>query len=257
VNFLVEIIKYQWNAKRRHGIHSPFVYSLSDKCFNIKLTKEIQTKSKELFKPFLSSKESIEVTDLGKGSRRLKKTRTVRDIFKTSSSRGRKGEVLFKLSNYFGPNTILELGTSLGVGTWFLHHGHPKARIVTVEGCPKTFEMARKLNPVLHSGQIHAINSSFEDFLKKQLPDTSFDMVYIDGHHDGKALLKYLSDLENYTHKDTLFIIDDIRWSSDMLDAWNKISKLPSYHVTVDLFYLGLVWKRSIQEKEHFILRPS
>ncbi len=82
-------------------------------------------------------------------------------------------------------------------------------------------------------------------------------MVYIDGHHDGKALLKYLSDLENYTHEDTLFIIDDIRWSSDMLDAWNKISKLPSYHVTVDLFYLGLVWKRSIQEKEHFILRPS
>jgi hypothetical protein len=29
---LTEYIKYRWKAKSRHGIHSPFVYQLIDKC---------------------------------------------------------------------------------------------------------------------------------------------------------------------------------------------------------------------------------
>jgi predicted O-methyltransferase YrrM len=257
VNIFAEIIKYQWNAKRRHGIHSPFVYSLSDKCICIELTGDIRSKQEELFKTLLKSKENIQVTDLGKGSRHLKENRTIREIFKTSSSRGKKGELLFKLSRHFKPSSILEFGTSLGVGTWFLHHGHPEARIVTVEGCPQTFEIAKKLNSILRSDHIQAINSSFEEFLESHSSKNSYDLVYIDGHHDGEALLKYLSELDKITHENTLFILDDIRWSSDMFDAWKRIIELPSYHVTVDLFSIGLVWKRNMQEKEHFVLRSS
>ena len=33
MNRIIEIIKYTWKAKGRHGIHSPFVYDLIDKCF--------------------------------------------------------------------------------------------------------------------------------------------------------------------------------------------------------------------------------
>jgi hypothetical protein len=33
VNQFIEIIKYTWKAKGRHGIHSPFVYDLMDQCF--------------------------------------------------------------------------------------------------------------------------------------------------------------------------------------------------------------------------------
>ena len=33
----IEIIKYTWKAKGRHGIHSPFVYDLVDQCFRIPL----------------------------------------------------------------------------------------------------------------------------------------------------------------------------------------------------------------------------
>jgi hypothetical protein len=35
---LRQYIKYKWNAKSRHGIHSPFVYRFVDECLNRKIT---------------------------------------------------------------------------------------------------------------------------------------------------------------------------------------------------------------------------
>lgn len=255
MNLLTELIKYHWTAKHRHGIHSPFVYALSDRCFSKELSKEFLHTEKDLFARFLRSTTKISVNDLGKGSRKLKKNRTVRDTFKTSSCRGKKGQVLYRLSNYFRPSNILELGTSLGIGTWYLNQGFPEAHITTIEGCSETLGVARELNPVFDLDQVHSFNCSFETFLDTCPPNTTFDLIYIDGHHDGKALLHYLDLLEKHSDDETLFILDDIRWSRDMLDAWKTIIQLPSYHVTVDLFHQGLVWKRSQQEKEHFVLR--
>lgn len=40
MNRCIEIIKYTWKAKGRHGIHSPFVYDLLDNCFKIPVSRE-------------------------------------------------------------------------------------------------------------------------------------------------------------------------------------------------------------------------
>ena len=40
MNRFIEIIKYTWKAKGRHGIHSPFVYDLLDNCFKIPVSRK-------------------------------------------------------------------------------------------------------------------------------------------------------------------------------------------------------------------------
>ena len=96
--------------------------------------------------------------------------------------------------------------------------------------------------------------STFDYFLENYTGD-QFDLVFVDGHHDGEALKKYMSQLEKFTHNDTIFILDDIRWSDSMLDAWKWFVQHPDYHVTMDLFRMGIVLKRPQQVKEHFTIK--
>ena len=79
--------------------------------------------------------------------------------------------------------------------------------------------------------------------------------MFIDGHHDGKALLEYLDALSPFTDEDTIFILDDIRWSNSMLDSWNKLKASDIYHLSMDFFRMGVLVKRPQQVKENFILR--
>ncbi len=99
-------------------------------------------------------------------------------------------------------------------------------------------------------------NSTFQDYFKEPNKEL-FDLVFIDGHHDGNSLIEYLRLLEKNTHNDTIFILDDIRWSNDMFSAWKKISSDKQYHLTIDFFKMGLLIRQETKQKEHFVLRKS
>ena len=50
-------------------------------------------------------------------------------------------------------------------------------------------------------------------------------------------------------------IFDDIYWSSGMKEAWNEIKAHSDVTVTIDLFWIGLVFVRKGQAKENFRIR--
>jgi len=254
VNLAFEYIKYRWNAKGRHGTHSPFVYDFVDNCLTLKINTEIKKDLGNLFQTLKLDKTVNTIEDFGAGSKHLNKQRSISQIFNTSSSKGKFGELLFRLSKHYQPKKVLEFGTSLGIGTIHMSLGHPDSEIITVEADPSTREAALKNFQRLNCKNIISIPSTFNDFLK-EYNGSPFDLIFIDGHHDGNALKNYLNLLDKHSHNDTIFILDDIRWSNSMHDAWNEIKSMDKYHVTMDLFRMGIVLKRSQQEKEHFYIR--
>jgi len=254
VNIVTEIIKYRWNAKGRHGTHSPFVYAFTDECQRIPLDRGVVEGLKTIELLCKSNGKIILVNDQGVGSHRLSKQRKVKDIYRVSSSKGKFGRLLFQISRYYSPKNILEFGTSLGVGTYCLAKGNPDSNVVTIDACANTQDAARRMLESAKVDNCTLINSTFDEYLG-QKPKETFDLVFIDGHHDGEALLRYLDALKNNTHDNTIFILDDIRWSASMFDAWQKIIVDPKYHVTMDFFRMGMVVRRPMQRKEHFVVK--
>lgn len=253
VNIVFEYINYKRIAKGRHGIHSPFVYDLVDKAFKIVLQKTDSMLLTETFKSLKQNRKIVTIKDFGAGSHKLGSERSIRQIFKISSSVGHYGNILYQLSNYFKPKHILELGTSLGIGTLHFHLGNPKSKITTIEACPETLNFTKDFLKDKVSN-VNFIESTFSDFLN-QISVEKYDLIFVDGHHNGKATIDYMQRLEKHSHNETIFILDDIRWSDGMFEAWNTLRKSDKYNVSIDLFRMGILIPRKEQVKEHFVLR--
>lgn len=252
MNIVFEYIKYWWKAKDRHGIHSPFVYKLSDIVIKQSIDSEFKQKRSELYQYLSKQEKVVNRIDLGVGSKKRSSSITVKAIFSSSSSKGKTADLLYRLSKAYEPKRMLELGTNLGIGAIHLAQGFPNGNVISIEGCPNTAEIAKENLAKLNCQNVDVITSDFTSFLKEN--NQMFDLVFIDGHHDGEALINYLSQLVPFIKDETIIILDDIRWSSSMLSAWERIKGDQHFHLTIDLFRCGLVMKRHHQEKEHFTL---
>ena len=256
--FLIKsYLKFLWNSKNEHGVHSPFVFSLATKCF---YDKKIYTEYpilKKYRKLLLLNKKKIQVTDFGAGSRIFKtNNRTINQIAKTAGISPKRARLLFRIVNYFHPNNILETGTSLGLATSALSLGNPSAKITTLEGCPNTISIAKKQCQLQNLNNIEFVNVEFSSYLKSiDIRHSTFDLIYFDGNHSKQATLEYFELLLPTITNDSVWIFDDIHWSPDMEDAWEAIKNHPEVTISIDTFQWGLVFFRKEQEKEHFVIR--
>jgi len=247
------------NSSNQHGVHSPFVYSLITKCFYDKKKHEEYQILNQYRKSLLENKNFIEVTDFGAGSRVFKSNkRQISKIAKTAGISPKRAKLLFRVVNYFQPENILEIGTSLGLATSALSLVNKTAKIISLEGCPKTQEIAKENLQISNSKfqNIEFITTKFEDYLSNcQLNTEHCELIYFDGNHSKKATLGYFEQLLPTITNETVWIFDDIHWSKDMEEAWEIVKNHPKVKVTIDTFQWGFVFFREEQEKEHFVVR--
>ena len=250
-------IKFLWNSKNEHGVHSPFVFDLITNCFYD--TKKFSEYSilKNYRKSLLANANSIEVTDFGAGSRVFKSnTRAIKQIARNAGITKKRAELLFRITNYFQPESILEIGTSLGLATSALSLGNVKSKITTLEGCPNTLHVAQKQFEEFGFNNITSINTEFSCYLKNyQIAISNYQLIYFDGNHSKEATLEYFELLLPTINNETVWIFDDIHWSKGMEAAWEIIKSHPNVTVSIDTFQWGLVFFRTEQPKEHFVIR--
>ncbi len=249
-------LKFLWNSKNEHGVHSPFVYDLVTQCFYDKKAKPEYAVLKKYRKSLLQNKNTIEVTDFGAGSRVFKSnTRIVSQIAKTAGISPKRSELLLRMVQYFQPEQVLEIGTSLGLATSALSLGNPKATITSLEGCPNTMSIANIQLQLQNLKNIALVTTEFSTYLKTATGNGNWKLIYFDGNHSKAATLNYFELLVPTISNDSVWIFDDIHWSTDMEAAWETIKNHPRVTVTIDTFQWGLVFFRTEQEKEHFVIR--
>lgn len=250
-------LKFLWNSKNEHAVHSPFVFSLVTKCFYDKKPKPEYSILKEYRTSLLKNKNTIEVTDFGAGSKVFKSnTREISKIAKTAGITRKRAELLLRIVNYFQPSTVLEIGTSLGLATSALALGNPKTKITTLEGCLETANQCQLQLQKFNCNNVDLVVAEFSEYFKTSNPrPQTQDLIYFDGNHQKRATLDYFELLLPTISNESVWIFDDIHWSSEMEEAWEIIKKHPKVTVTIDTFQWGLVFFRKEQEKEHFVIR--
>lgn len=264
---LVQYVQWRLQAGNAHGLHSPFVYQLytqvlrpASDAASVEATAPIEALRAQL----LRDERVVQVTDFGAGgnlsasasSAPATLSRRISHIAQSAAKSPHIARALHRLVAHFKPQQALELGTSLGLSTAYQASAMPQGKLTSVEGCPHLAEIARQHLRSLHLNHVQVVAGNLDVILADvlaQLPQ--LDFVFFDANHRYTPTLRYFEQCLPLAHEGSLFIFDDIYWSAEMKQAWNDIKKHPSVTVTVDLFWIGLVFFRKDQAPQHFKLR--
>ena len=263
-NLATKYAKYYLMSKSEHGIHSPFVFEFITKVLNDKTVYEDYAKVENLRHDLLSNKELIEVEDLGAGAvaktSHLKKIK-ICEIANKAALPAKYGKLLYRIAQFYKVKNLLELGTSLGITSSYQTFGalqnNKEAKLFTIEGSKNVAEKAQQnFEHLKIQKNIDSIIGNFDHVLENTIQKMeSIDMVFVDGNHRLEPTVAYFNTILKQSHNDTIFVFDDINWSNEMMEAWNQIKAHPQTKVTIDLFFIGIVFIRAEMQKEDYVLK--
>ncbi len=252
-------IRYIFKSKSRYIIHSPFAYKLINEVFLDNSSNSdidiLDSFRKQLFK----RSTLIETTDLGAGAGKKTYITIVTPLGKIARQRSLDNKslnLLYKITRYFKPASILEFGTSAGISASYIGKASDFKKFVTMEGCAVLASHAKNYFDSLNLSKIELRVGNFDDILDKTLSEfEQLDMVFVDGNHRRKQTTDYFMKCVTKAHENSIFIFDDIHWSPEMEKAWEEIKKHKRVSVSIDIFKMGILFFNKGIARQDFVIR--
>ena len=206
----------------------------------------------------MQNNNSIEVEDFGAGSSVIKTNQRKISAIAASSLKPKKyAQLLYRIANYYQPKHIIELGTSLGITASYLSSACPNGKLSSFEGSKAIAEIAKmnlentgSKNSEVYTGEF---NQTLPDYLNHNSP---IDFAFIDGNHRKEPTLTYFKWLLEHSNDYTIMVFDDIHWSKEMEEAWDMVKQHSAVTLSIDLFFIGVVFfRKEFKVKQHFSIR--
>lgn len=237
--------------RKGYGVHSPFVYNLITKVIeesgHYYLLDDIAlTRLKLQYR-----EELISYPDKKKKGATCQKT--LGQLVHKRAISPKQGALLFKITNYFKPVHILQIGTNMGLSTLYLTSYATGLQCIALENnlafasvARETFKQAR--NPIdLREG-------AYADLLPKALKDLNdLDFVYFNLQDDEICCSSLFKECVEQTHQNSVFVFKGIKSSAKMRMVWKEICLHPKVTVTMDLYALGIVFFNEKLHKRNYI----
>ena len=252
-------LRYYFTASnsKGYGIHSPFVFDFVKNVMNDK-KRYLCYQAVELLRDRLLHDNSlIAVQDMGAGSViSTGRQRKVSAIARHAVKPKKFGQLLFRIIRHYQPRNIIELGTSLGITTSYLALANPSSAVITLEGASTVADIAKQQFKKLSLNNIHLREGDFNSTLLQSLSGLeTIDFAFIDGNHRKQPALQYFQILSGKINNASILIFDDIHWSAEMEEAWETIKADPLVTLSIDLFFIGLIFFRNdFKIKQHFVI---
>lgn len=256
----IKFIRYQFSSSngKGHGVHSPFVFDFITNVLNDTRHFYHYDSIEAIRNTLYNNDKVLTIEDFGAGSTVSKSNqRKVSSIARSALKQKKFGQLIFRMINHYHANTIVELGTSLGITTAYLAAANAKGKVYTMEGAKEVAAIAKENFQQLSLQNITVIQGNFDVTLQPTLKNIStVDFAFVDGNHRKEPTLQYFHQLLEKTNDQSILIFDDIHWSKEMEEAWTSIQQHSAVTLTIDLFFIGIVFFRKEQKiPQHFSIR--
>jgi predicted O-methyltransferase YrrM len=254
---ILDYIKYLLKAKDGHSLHSPFVFEFYTQVLKDKTHSAEYDAIEFLRKKLLRDKRFVNIMDFGAGAKTNNSIkRTIEDIAKKSLKKPSLAQLFYRIIKFYEYKNILDLGTSLGLTTAYFGKVDKNIEVKSFEGCAETAKIAQENFDKLALKNIKMIVGNIDKTLPEKLNETArLDFVFFDANHRYEPTIRYFEQCLSKAHDESCFVFDDIYWSEEMRQAWQTIQNHESVKISIDLFWVGIVFFRKKQPKQHFVLK--
>ena len=246
-------ISYWLKKEEGYSLQSPKLFAIYKglKCY-LKVHKEVDLDIEAYRNKLLNLSKTIEIQDLGAGSKRLKASvRKVSEITKYSTSARKYAQLYQFFCSQTPANQVIELGTCVGITSRYLSR-------ITV-GKMYTFEASASLvtiaKPKSNFKNLTIVEGDIHHTLPELLAELNhIDFVLIDATHTYDATISYFNNLVTRILPTSIIVIGDIHWSKDMNRAWEEIKVHQMVKLSLDYFECGIVYFDFPGPKSHYIM---
>lgn len=248
-------LSYFLNAVSEHSLQAPFIYELYTTVIKSEKLNSDFSEIELIRGDLIRNNSVLELKELGAGSNKNKSSsRSIKDIASGGLTSPKYSALLYRLIKHFHMRQIVELGTSFGVNTLYLAK-YEATKVTTFEGNPSISKVAQANFDQQQAHNIKIIEGNIDRTLSFFL-DGSIrpDLVYIDANHRYDATLRYFNTVIHNRHDETIVVLDDIKWSKEMQEAWKKIVNHPQVTMSIDLNKFGIVFFKPDFTKQHYVL---
>ncbi len=234
-------LKYYFSAKTKYQVHSPFVFEFLSDIFE-----------DDRFYHYMGFIENYRRNLLGIGDKITinKQSKTINQLVKQLAIQPKIGAVLFKTVHQYKPNTLVEIGNSLGISPLYQATPNPHISLVTIipnrvlaNTIDKYFKRLGTRNIQLLTGDI-AKNISLAI---KQL--NTIEHLFFNGFWGKTTTLSYFETCLAQISPNGVFIFRAPYASKESQIFWETIKKHKKVRLSIDIYNLGFLFFRSEQKE--------
>lgn len=253
----VDYFKFLVKSKNEHSLHSPFLFDFYTRVVKDKTQYGDYRTVEKLRKNLLQNNSCIEVSEYrtGAGSTAYN-SHKIKDIAQKELIKPHLSQFIYRIIKYFGYKNIIDLGTFWGLTTVYEALAANNGKVISFERYPESIQIAKENFDKLKIKNIEIFNvNSWERFLEKIQKTELIDFAFFDANHRYKLTIEYFKTCLEKANDDSCFMFSNIYDSDEMKQAWNEIKAHESVTISIDFFWVGIVFFRKKQPKQHFILR--
>lgn len=248
------ILLYRYVRYRRgYGVHSPFVFNL--------ITKVIEEKSlyysfydiELIRKQLLFKDQPVAYPD--RRQKDVWQQRPLGELVRREGIRPKHGALLFRLTNYFKPRSILQLGAATGLSTLYLTSYAKGLKCIALENVPEFAAIIRQVCEMAASNPVDLRIGAYAEVLPAALQDLGQpDFVFFNTLHEQQNNAALFEMCLKHVHENTVFVFEGIQANRQMSAFWQNVCACPQVTVTLDLYSLGIVFFNKKLHKRDYIV---
>ena len=179
-----------------HGIHSPYVFDFVIRILNDDRTFYAFSSISSVYHALLNDVTEIKEKEIFTHQAFNTQKQTVQSIARSKENTIKYGQLLFRMVDYYAPEKILVLGTSLGISAAYLASANSKAHVFAVESSIPLAEISRNNFKKLSLDNISLENGQLDLTLTSILSKTpSFDFMWVNDIQEYELQLQIFNQL--------------------------------------------------------------